>query len=303
MSNILVTVVMGVYNQHNKIELEQAVQSILSQTLADWELIICDDGSEGEAARNLKNYEKRDPRIRVIRHPENKGLAATLNTCIALAKGKYIARMDADDVSKPERLQKQYQFLENHIQYAFTGCNADLIDENGIWGVRIMPEEPGKKDFLPFSPFIHPSVMVRKNVYLMSGGYYVSKETWRCEDYELFMRLYAQGYLGYNMQERLFCYREDRANYERRKFRYRLDEAVIRRRNFKHLGINGPVGWIYTIRPLAAGLIPVPALMYIKRRQVKKEVTFIEALDMERKQQTELLPQTAEGNAQTAESL
>ena len=181
LSNILVTVVMGVYNQHNTAELEEAVQSILAQSMREWELIICDDGSEGEAARNLKNYENRDPRIRVIRHSENKGLAATLNTCIAQAKGKYIARMDADDISRPKRLERQYQFLEKHIQYAFAGCNADLIDENGIWGARIMPEKPEKRDFLPFSPFIHPSVMVRREVYLMSGGYYVSKETWRCE--------------------------------------------------------------------------------------------------------------------------
>ena len=112
----------------------------------------------------------------------------------------------------------------------------------------------------------------------MSGGYYVSKETWRCEDYELFMRLYAQGFCGYNMQERLFCYREDRASYERRKFRYRLDEARIRRRNFKNLGMNGPV---------AAGLIPIPFLMYIKRRQVKKEVGFIDAFETEKRIQTE----------------
>ena len=287
LSNILVTVVMGVYNQHNTAELEEAVQSILAQSMREWELIICDDGSEGEAARNLKNYENRDPRIRVIRHSENKGLAATLNTCIAQAKGKYIARMDADDISGPKRLERQYQFLEKHIQYAFAGCNADLIDENGIWGARIMPEKPEKRDFLPFSPFIHPSVMVRREVYLMSGGYYVSKETWRCEDYELFMRLYAQGFCGYNMQERLFCYREDRASYERRKFRYRLDEARIRRRNFKNLGMNGPVAWLYTIRPVAAGLIPIPFLMYIKRWQVKKEVGFIDAFETEKRIQTE----------------
>ena len=193
MSNILVTVVMGVYNQHNREELEEAVRSILAQTLQSWELIICDDGSDGEAARNLKNYENRDKRIRVIRHSENRGLAATLNTCIAQAKGKYIARMDADDISRPQRLEKQVRFLEKHIQYAFVGTNADLIDRNGVWGVRVMPERPSRRDFLPFSPFIHPSVMVRREVYLMSGGYYVSRETWRCEDYELFMRLYARG--------------------------------------------------------------------------------------------------------------
>ncbi|HJA93977.1 MAG TPA: glycosyltransferase [Candidatus Eisenbergiella merdipullorum] len=263
---------MGVYNQHNKKELEAAVRSILNQTITGWELIICDDGSEGEAAENLKRYEKRDGRIRVIRHDTNRGLAATLNTCISQAKGKYIARMDADDISMPDRLERQYQFLEAHPEYAFVGCNAELIDDSGIWGMRKMPEKPEKKDFLPFSPFIHPSVMVRREVYLKTGGYYVSKETWRCEDYELFMRLYAQGYRGINMQEILFCYRENKESYERRKFRYRLDEAKIRHRNFKYLGMRGPAVWLYTIRPVAAGLLPVPVLMYLKRRQVKKEV-------------------------------
>ncbi len=284
---VLVTVVMGVYNQHNRQELEEAVRSILNQTIADWELIICDDGSESEAAENLKSYEKRDERIQVFRHEQNRGLAATLNACIARAKGKYIARMDADDISRPERLEKQYIFLESHPEYAFVGSNADLIDEKGIWGMRKMPRKPEKKDFLPFSPFIHPSVMVRREVYLKSGGYYVSKETWRCEDYELFMRLYAQGYQGFNMQERLFCYRENRESYERRKFRYRMDEARIRRRNFKNLGIRGPVAWLYTVRPVVAGLVPVPVLMGLKRRQVLKEAEASQELYEERVLQTD----------------
>ena len=303
MSNILVTVVMGVYNQHNREELEEAVRSILAQTLQSWELIICDDGSDGEAARNLKAYENRDKRIRVIRHSENRGLAATLNTCIAQAKGKYIARMDADDISRPQRLEKQVRFLEKHIQYAFVGTNADLIDRNGVWGVRVMPERPSRRDFLPFSPFIHPSVMVRREVYLMSGGYYVSRETWRCEDYELFMRLYAQGYQGYNMQERLFCYREDKASYERRKFRYRLDESRIRRRNFKNLGLTGPAVWLYIARPVAAGLLPLPLLMYIKRKQVEKEAASIEHFEPAKGAQTESIPEAAEADARAAGSI
>lgn len=265
-SQILVTVIMGVYNQHNKAELEAAVRSIQNQTMEEWELIICDDGSDGKAAENLRFYENKDPRIRVLRHEENLGLAATLNICIAQARGKYIARMDADDISRSERLQKQYDFLQEHPEYAFVGCNASLIDENGVWGSRKMPEKPRKKDFLPYSPFIHPSVMVRKEAYEACGGYYVSKETWRCEDYELFMRMYAMGLRGYNMQETLFWYREDRLNYERRKFRYRLDEAKIRHRNFKNLEINVGIGLIYTIRPVAAAVLPLPLLMHIKRR-------------------------------------
>lgn len=267
-SEILVTVVMGVYNQHNREELDAAVRSIQNQTLREWELIICDDGSEGRAAEYLRYYENLEDRIRVIRHRENKGLAATLNTCIRQARGAYIARMDADDISCPTRLETEYRFLEQHPEYAFVGCNAQLIDENGIWGSRVMPEQPRNRDFLPYSPFIHPAVMVRREVYLKSGGYYVSRETWRCEDYELFMRLYAQGYRGYNIQENLFWYREDRMSYARRRFRYRVDEARIRHRNFKNLDVGRIPCFLYTIRPILGGLIPRGLLMYLKRRKV-----------------------------------
>lgn len=270
-TEILVTVIMGVYNQHNRQELESAVCSIERQTLQNWELIICDDGSEGQAAENLRFYENRSRKIRVIRHEENKGLAATLNTCIRQARGKYIARMDADDISMPQRLEKQVLFLEEHPEYAFTGCNAGLIDSNGIWGSRCMPEKPERKDFLPYSPFIHPSVMVRREVYEKTGGYYVSKETWRCEDYELFMRLYASGYIGYNMQEELFLYREDRSSYERRRMCYRIDEAKIRKRNFKQLGLTWPWGWIYILRPVVGGLLPTEMIMFLKHKKGVKE--------------------------------
>ena len=280
-ADVLITVVMGVYNQHNRRQLDEAVASILAQTMTAWELIICDDGSEGEAAGYLEEYRALDRRIRVLRHEENRGLAATLNACIGLARGKYVARMDADDRSKPDRFEKQYRFLEENPQYAFVGCNADLIDDNGTWGARRMPEKPERRDFLPFSPFIHPSVMVRLEAYRMSGGYYVSRETWRCEDYEFFMRLYAMGFSGYNMQESLFCYREDRESYEKRKFRYRVDEMKIRRRNFRNLGMNGPVAWLYTMRPVAAGLLPVRLLMYIKHRQFAGKAAEIESKSYE----------------------
>lgn len=287
MSDIRVTIVMGVYNQHNREELEAAVCSVLAQTLQAWELIICDDGSDREAAKHLKAYENRDERIRILRHTENLGLAAALNTCIAQAAGKYIARMDADDISRPDRLERQVDFLEKNLQYAFVGTNADLIDQNGVWGTRIMPEQPDRKDFLPFSPFIHPSVMVRREVYLTSRGYFVSRETRRCEDYELFMRLYAQGYRGYNIQERLFCYREDKAAYARRKIRYRLDEAKVRQRSFKNLGMRGPAVWFYAARPIAAGLLPSPLLMYIKKKQVEKGAAAIEETKTETERKTE----------------
>ena len=152
-----VSVIMGVYNQWNREALQKAVKSILNQTLTDFEFIIYDDGSDPEVAGYIRELEKLDERIVLIGKEENHGLAFSLNMCIGAAKGKYIARMDADDIALPERLQVQYDFMERHKEYAWCGCNTRLFDENGIWGERKMPELPSDKDYLPFSPFIQRS--------------------------------------------------------------------------------------------------------------------------------------------------
>lgn len=177
-----VSVIMGVYNQWNREALQKAVKSILNQTLTDFEFIIYDDGSDPEVAGYIRELEKLDERIVLIGKEENHGLAFSLNMCIGVAKGKYIARMDADDIALPERLQVQYDFMEQHKEYAWCGCNTRLFDENGVWGERKMPELPSDKDYLPFSPFIHPTVMYRRKLFEKNEGYHVSPETLRCED-------------------------------------------------------------------------------------------------------------------------
>ena len=105
---------MGVYNQWNREALQKAVKSILNQTLTDFEFIIYDDGSDPEVAGYIRELEKLDERIVLIGKEENHGLAFSLNMCIGVAKGKYIARMDADDISLPERFAKQAAYLDAH---------------------------------------------------------------------------------------------------------------------------------------------------------------------------------------------
>ena len=266
-SEIKVSVIMGVYNQWNKDELYAAVYSILEQSLQSFEFIIYDDGSDSELARTIKKLEELDKRIIVIRKEENHGLAFSLNTCIQIARGKYIARMDADDVSVKNRLEVQYNFLENHPEYSWCGCNAELFDENGIWGTRQMPEKPVKEDYLKYSPYIHPSVMYRSQLFEKEDAYLVSNDTLRCEDYEIFMRLRNHGYYGYNIQSCLFRYREDRHSFQKRKFCYRISEAKIRYRNFKDMGILFPIGWIYCLRPIIGGVLPVDWIRYLKRKE------------------------------------
>lgn len=262
-----ISVIMGVYNQLNREVLLEAVNSILGQSFRDFEFIIYDDGSCPEAAGLLEEVGRMDERILLIGHKENHGLAFSLNACIHRARGKYIARMDADDISYPDRLRRQREFLERNPQYAWAGCNIEVFDGSGVWGRRRMPEVPREADYLKYSPYAHPTVMYRAEIFGPGQGYASSREMLRCEDYEIFMRLKQAGLQGANLQEYLFGYREDPDSYRRRAAGHRLNEARCRYRNFKSMGILFPLGWIYVLRPVAACLVPGRLLAWAKRRE------------------------------------
>lgn len=262
---VKISVIMGLYNPKNREHLLQALLSVIHQTMNDWEMILCDDGSDEDCAKIIREAAELDSRIILIKNKTNHGLGYSLNKCIRTARGRYIARMDGDDISIPERFQKEYDFLESNRQYQWTGSNAALFDENGIWGVDRMPETPKEKDFLPYSPYIHPSVMFRKEILLETGGYPTTELTRRCEDYELFMRLHKAGYRGYNLQEPLVQYREDGNTYKKRTLQSRIREMQIRYRGFKQLGILRPDTAAYVIRPLAAGALSPGVLEYLRK--------------------------------------
>lgn len=264
-----ISVIMGVYNPNDIADLQQAVRSILNQEFSDFEFIIYNDGSNEMASKSIRALEKMDHRIRVLESVENRGLAFALNECISMAKGKYIARMDADDIAEPERFTQQHSFLETHSEYAWCGTNAMLMDENGIWGYRQMPEIPKKEDYLKFSPYIHPVVMFRREVFEDGNRYAVSADTLRCEDYEIFMHLHKKGYRGYNLQQYLLKYREDPVSFQKRKLRYRISEAKIRYRYFKELNWLFPTGWFYILRPVFAYFVPRNLIMLIKKEKVE----------------------------------
>lgn len=267
MNTPTISVIMGVYNQRDEVALHDAVNSILQQTYSDFEFIIWDDGSDTQSAEMIHKLSDLDERIIVAGKEENRGLAFSLNECIKLARGKYIARMDADDISLPERFEKQVIFLETHPEYGWCGVNTELFDKDGVWGYRPMPEVPQMRDYFQYSPYVHPSVMFRAVLFDEEQGYLATQETLRCEDYEIFMNLVQRGQRGYNLQETLFQYRETRDSYRKRKVCYRINEAKTRYRNYKKMGKLFPVGWIYVLRPLAACLIPPQVLEWIKRSE------------------------------------
>lgn len=256
--SVKVSVIMSVYLREcdRKDWMEMAVESILGQSLRNLEFLIYDDGSEEDMGDFLRKLAQRDSRIRYLKGTGNRGIAYGLNRCIQEAAGQYIARMDADDISLPGRLERQIEFLETHPEYDYVGCAAGLIDEQHLWGSRRMPKIPSKKDFRSFSPFIHPSVVFRKSVFITYGMYVSAEHMRRCEDYELFMRLHSFGCYGYNLQEELFWYREYKEGYQKRTFCHRAEEARLRRWGFAALGLTGIISWLYRYKPFAVGVLP-----------------------------------------------
>lgn len=264
-SEIDISVIMGVYQKRTD-GLGRAIDSVLRQTFRKFEFIICDDGCGSEVAGYLKQRARLDSRIVLLRNRRNCGLAVSLNRCLGAAGGRYVARMDADDYSEPERLGKEYEFLESHPEYAFVGCSASLT-ANGIpWGIRNVRERPAKTDFLYGQPFIHPTVMVRKEVYDGLSGYRTGKMMRRAEDYDFFMRAYHNGWRGYNIPEALYRYSEEEGFFEKYGFWDRIHESGIRFRGYLMLGLM-PVGLLYCMKPVILAFIPAKCLAWIHRKR------------------------------------
>ena len=260
-----ISIIMGVLNPERN-PLFESVCSILRQDFPDWEFILYNDGSGPAATRMIQEAAGMDSRITYLEGKQTCGLAHALNECIRHTCSPYIARMDADDLSLPHRLGEQYCFLEQNPQYQWVGSCAQLIDSGGGWGIQKVPEKPEKEDFLFNSPFIHPTVVFRREALVLTGGYDPSPKSRYAEDYELFMRLYRNGLRGYNLQQPLLQYREDYRAHLRRTYRRRIQEMQLRRYGFQQLGILNFRAVPYVLKPLFVGLIPADIHHSINRR-------------------------------------
>jgi hypothetical protein len=202
-----VSVVMSVYNGERY--LRESIESLLSQTFSDFEFIIVDDGSTDSTAAILGEY--RDPRIVLLRNEENIGLTKSLNRGLARVRGTFVARQDADDVSLPNRLERQVLFLREHPAVGILGSYCRLIDGEGrrLWLYRVPAYDLHIRwTSLLENPFAHPSVMVRRDVLAKNGlGY--DEALVVAQDYDLWTRMlrYTQ---GANVSESLIYYRLSR---------------------------------------------------------------------------------------------
>lgn len=259
-----VSVIMGVYNCSTT--LQEALNSLYAQSFQDFEIILCDDGSTDDTYEIASDNAKIHQNITLLSNPSNLGLNQTLNNCLSVAKGEYIARMDGDDISLPERFEKEVAFLDKHPEYSIVSTPMEYFDDNGVFRVGKGGGEVRIVDFLKGSPICHAPCMVRREAYEKVGGYTVSKDLLRVEDYHLWFKMYAVGFKAYILSESYYQMRDDRKALSRRRWIGRLNQFKLMRRGFRMIGLP----WyyqIYTIRPLLVGLLPSNIYNALHRRK------------------------------------
>jgi len=198
-----ISVIMPVYNAGKYIK--AAINSILNQTFTDFEFIIIDDCSEDNSVEIIKSFE--DPRIKLYERPRL-GISEQLNFGIKNSNAELIARMDADDISLPDRLETQFKYLKGNKDLGLVGCNVSFIDNNDKKIIeKYYPEKNNEIEYMMpiLTSVCHAASLTYKSVIIKVGEYTNSYEY--AEDQDLFLRMLFSGVKMYNIQKALYCYR------------------------------------------------------------------------------------------------
>lgn len=229
MSAPAISVLMPCYNAASTVD--EAVRSILEQRLPDFELVAIDDGSTDETRRRLEGWAKQDERVVVMARP-HAGLVATLQAGLAACRAPLVARMDADDRSRPERLERQAAYLEGHPAVAVVGCLVEGFPPQAVrqgfqiyieWLNRLVTGEAIAREIFVESPLAHPSVVMRRPWLERVGGY--QEHGWP-EDYDLWLRLHLAGARFAKVPEVLLDWREHPARATRTDPRYAVENFL-----------------------------------------------------------------------------
>jgi glycosyltransferase EpsE len=258
-----VSVIMGMYNC--EATLQEALDSLYNQTFQDFEIILCDDGSQDNTYDIAYTNSLKHKNIHLLKNESNKGLNFTLNRCLSEATGAYIARMDADDISKPQRFEMQVNFLDNNPNFSIVSSAMEYFDENGTFKIGKVIEYPQATDVAKNTPFCHAPCMIRKEAYDAVNGYTVSDKLLRIEDYHLWFKLYSKGFKGYNISIPLYRMRDDRNAKRRRKLKNRIRLAKMKIWGIKELGLPFYYNF-FSLRGIIAGLVPNFIYNYFHRK-------------------------------------
>ena len=250
----LVSVVIPFFNE-SPIFVEEAINSILNQSYQNIEVHIFDDSTK-EDTRNAINSFTSDPRVALHRYPERVGFIKSLNLGLEASTGKYIARMDGDDFSHPDRFEKQVAYLESHPEVMVVGGQMNIMDEKGqITSARVYPTD-GMKFFL-FScvrnPLAHPTVMMRREV--VDKGYRYEDTLRMSEDLDLWLRLMNDGYKLANIPDTVLNYRvldnflEKRTSDLQREVMKEVRDKNFDKRHLLHSILSCICGWLFTHVP------------------------------------------------------
>lgn len=260
---------MGIYNC--ALTLQEALDSLYAQTYQDFEIILCDDGSKDNTHQIAYENQQKHNNIVLLKNSHNIGLNQTLNNCLAVAKGEYIARMDGDDLCAPTRFEKQVKFLDGHPEYAIVSNPMIYFDEEGEIGKGSAREGEQTKEVFNYGPpFCHAPCMVRREAYIAVGGYTVDKRLLRMEDYNLWMKMYLAGYKGYNMNECLYSMRDDRNAIKRRNFIGVKNGIYAHWLAYRKLDLSLIKWFVYSVGKLLKWMLPRGLYKYLHKKNIKK---------------------------------
>lgn len=259
-----ISVLMSVFNEERYVPV--SIESILNQSFSDFEFLITDDHSSDGTLDILHKYSSLDKRIKITKHSKQLGLARSLNEQIRASKGHYLARMDGDDIAHTKRLEKQLEFLEKNSDIGMVGSFCREIDNNGrfvsLWE-RPTSNRSIQKAIFKFNPFIHSSIMIRKEVIINAGMY--NTECKYAQDYDLWLRV-VKKYKCVNIEKPLIDLRVDWSKLERKNKEARKYKLGIL---YRHIKENGYPFWyyIYLIRPWIIYILPTNTNLILKKVQ------------------------------------
>ncbi len=253
MEKYRISVLMGIFNCSSTLQV--ALDSLYVQTYQGFKIILCDDGSKDDTLKIAEENARLHDNVVVIKNPKNMGLNYTLNHCLEYADTEYIARMDGDDICDPTRFEKEIIFLDEHPQYAIVSTPMHYFDEEGIFRTGRRNGEVKLKNIPKSTPHCHAPCMVRTEAMKAVGGYSVAKRLIRVEDYHLWIKMYAAGYRGYNIDEPLYSMRDDRNAKSRRKWRNAYNNFYVK--NLAVSMLHLPF-WmrIYSLRQFLVKMLP-----------------------------------------------